>query len=55
MGRKKARDNAFKCVYQLEFMGKDKKEEILEKQKESSEEEKEILEKAVEIAFEALQ
>ncbi len=30
MGRKKARDNAFKCIYQLEFMGKDKKEEILE-------------------------
>lgn len=30
MGRKKARDNAFKCIYQLEFMGKDKKDQILE-------------------------
>lgn len=46
MGRKKARDNAFKCVYQLEFMGKDKKEEILEYcylENDNSEEEKEYI------------
>ena len=29
MSRKKARDNAFKCVYQLEFMDKQNVEEIL--------------------------
>ena len=46
MGRKKARDNAFKCIYQLEFMGKDKKEEILEYcylENANSEEEKEYI------------
>ncbi len=46
MGRKKARDNAFKCIYQLEFMGKDKKEEILEYcylENDNSEEEKEYI------------
>lgn len=30
MSRKKARDNAFKCVYQLEFMDKQNIDEILE-------------------------
>lgn len=46
MGRKKARDNAFKCIYQLEFMGKEKKEEILEYcylENDNSEEEKEYI------------
>lgn len=46
MGRKKARDNAFKCVYQLEFMGKENFKEILEYgylENENSEEEKEYI------------
>ena len=46
MGRKKARDNAFKCIYQLELMGKEKKEEILEYcylENDNSEEEKEYI------------
>ena len=50
MSRKKARDNAFKCVYQLEFMDKHNVESILEYcfiENENIEEEKEYIEKVL--------
>lgn len=46
MGRKKARDNAFKCVYQLEFMDKQNLDSILEfcfLENENQEDEKEYI------------
>lgn len=46
MGRKKARDNAFKCVYQLSFMQDDDLNKILEvcyDENENDEEEKEYI------------
>lgn len=47
MGRKKARDNAFKCIYQLEFEDKKALEKILSYcyvENENEEEEKEYIE-----------
>lgn len=46
MGRKKARDNAFKCVYQLEFLGQAEIENILNscyEENNNSDEEKEYI------------
>lgn len=50
MGRKKARDNAFKCIYQLGFDSCNTYEKILEfcyAENENDEEEKEYIEKVV--------
>lgn len=50
MSRKKARDNAFKCVYQLEFMDKHNIDDILEYcfvENENIEEEKKYIKKVV--------
>lgn len=50
MGRKKARDNAFKCVYQFEFVGKDNTDNILQycyEENNNEEEEKEYIQKIV--------
>ena len=58
MGRKKARDNAFKCVYQLEFMGKEKKDEILEYcylENENSKEEKAYIKEVFEKVYQNLE
>lgn len=47
MSRKKARDNAFKCVYETEFLGKEDLEHILSMcydENANSEEEKEYIE-----------
>lgn len=58
MGRKKARDNAFKCVYQLEFIGKEKKDEILEYcylENENSKEEKAYIKEVFEKVYQNLE
>lgn len=50
MGRKKARDNAFKCIYQLEFYDMDKLDNILAScydENSNDEEEKEYIEKVL--------
>lgn len=50
MGRKKARDNAFKCIYQLGFDNHNDYEKILEycyEENQNDEEEKEYIEKVV--------
>ena len=50
MGRKKARDNAFKCIYQLSFGQADQIENILNncyEENENNEEEKEYIQKTV--------
>ncbi|MCX8075383.1 MAG: transcription antitermination factor NusB [Clostridia bacterium] len=51
MGRKKARDNAFKCVYQFDFQGSENLSEILDfcyEENENDEEEKEYIIRIVE-------
>ena len=50
MGRKKARDNAFKCIYQFEFEGKEDINNILNycyQENDNSDEEKEYIQKIV--------
>lgn len=50
MGRKKARDNAFKCIYQLEFDKEYNLQELLKHcydENENDEEEKEYIEKVL--------
>lgn len=50
MGRKKARDNAFKCIYQLEFMDDKNVEKLLEycyDENQNTDNEKEYIQKVV--------
>ncbi len=53
MGRKKARDNAFKCVYQIEFLNENKEEKINDilnecyEENENIEEEKEYISSSI--------
>ena len=50
MGRKKARDNAFKCIYQLEFMDDKNVEKLLEycyDENQSTDNEKEYIQNVV--------
>lgn len=50
MGRKKARDNAFKCIYQLSFIGENNIKTIINNcyiENENSEDEKEYIESVV--------
>lgn len=50
MGRKKARDNAFKCIYQLEFMDDKNVEKLLDycyDENQNTDNEKEYIQKVV--------
>lgn len=50
MGRKKARDNAFKCVFQFEFIGRQSLQDIFKycyEENDNTPEEKEYIEKIV--------
>ncbi|MEG0873272.1 MAG: transcription antitermination factor NusB [Clostridia bacterium] len=50
MGRKKARDNAFKCIYQLAFYGNNNAQDILKfcyEENENEEEEKEYIQQVL--------
>ncbi len=58
MSRKKARDNAFKCVYQLEFMDKPNIDDILEycyEENDNIEDEKKYIEKVVRGVYQNLE